>query len=179
MELTLIFDVETTGLIQNRSLKDKLQPRVFEFFGCLADLETNDDPLSELHLWINPEREIEAKAQKVTGIDPQFLLDKPKFSDVAIQIKDYICSAPMVVAHNCSFDVEMLDMEFERAGVPIDWPRQVCTVESTLHTKGRRMSLSELHEHLFGMKFKDAHKAKNDVLALLRIARELYRREMI
>jgi hypothetical protein len=42
-----------------------------------------------------------------------------------------------------------------------------------------RLTLSNLHEHLFGEKFKDAHRARSDVMALVRVARELRRRGLI
>jgi hypothetical protein len=57
----------------------------------------------------------------------------------------------------------------------IKWPDKICTVEQTVHLKGYRVSLSVLHETLFGMPFTGAHRAKVDVSALLFICKELYR----
>ena len=44
----------------------------------------------------------------------------------------------------------------------------VCTVELTEHKKGYRLKLSDLHEHLFGEDFKEAHDARADADALAR-----------
>lgn len=41
------------------------------------------------------------------------------------------------------------------------------------------MSLTNLHIELFGMTFPEAHRAKQDVLALIRCASEMRRREWI
>jgi DNA polymerase III epsilon subunit-like protein len=104
---------------------------------------------------------------------------KPCFKDVAVQIRDFLQDAPLIIAHNASFDKEVLDIELERARVPIKWPPVLCTVEETIFLKGMRLTLSNLHEHLFGEKFKDAHRARSDVMALVRVARELRRRGLL
>ncbi len=48
-----------------------------------------------------------------------------------------------------------------------------------MHMKGHRLKMMQLYELLFGEQFADAHRARNDVQALRRLAVELYRREMI
>ncbi len=57
--------------------------------------------------------------------------------------------------------------------------RLICTVESTEHIKGFRLTLTKLHEHLFGEAFPSAHRAENDVRPLTRCFIELYNRGII
>jgi hypothetical protein len=70
-------------------------------------------------------------------------------------------------------------LEFERLKRTIKWPRPICTVESTVHIKGARLSMTKLHKYLFDADFPDAHRAKPDTQALIRCAVELYRRGLI
>jgi hypothetical protein len=73
----------------------------------------------------------------------------------------------------------MVDIEAQRLGIELRWPRLVCTVEQTIALKGYRLSLENLHKELFGEPFEGAHRAKADVAALTRCCRELFKRGMI
>jgi len=160
--IAFIFDTETSGLIDNRTLPDAKLPEIIEFYGCLADLSTGE-VLSEVDLLIKPARAISDEITRITGLTNADLVDAPAF-----------------IAHNASYDVEMVNIEFDRIRSPIIWPRKViCTVEATLPLKGHRLSLQALHELLFGEQFPAAHRARNDVKALLRCCVELYKRAEI
>jgi DNA polymerase-3 subunit alpha len=175
----LLYDTETTGLIANRTIKIERQPEVIEFYGCLADLATGEIE-EELELLIRPTRsEITAKITQITGIDYPMVEDKPPFREVADQIARMIEAAPVIIGHNIAFDVEIVDIEFERIGRTLTWPPVLCTVEQTVHVLGHFQNLSSLHEHLLGRKLEGAHRAKNDVLGLLAVACELFKRGML
>jgi DNA polymerase III epsilon subunit-like protein len=88
-------------------------------------------------------------------------------------------AAPLVIAHNASFDVEMVDIEAARCGAKIVWPRCLCTVEQSSYVIGHRLTLGALHEHLLGEKFEGAHRAKVDVAALIRCVAEMVKRGML
>lgn len=68
----VILDTETTGL------KPEEGHRIIEV-GCI-ELINRRVTGKVLHLYINPEREIEQGALNVHGITNDFLADKPKFS---------------------------------------------------------------------------------------------------
>ncbi len=51
------------------------------------------------------------------GIDHEFLQDKPKFREVAAEFLDYIQGAELVI-HNAAFDVEFLNLELGKLGLP-------------------------------------------------------------
>lgn len=176
----IIFDTETTGLIDNGTAKLEKQPEVIEFYACVADLKTGKIA-QELDLLIKPQREISAEITKITGITPAMVEGAPAFGAVSDRVKAIlnVATAPLAIAHNASFDKEMLDIEFKRLGGWIAWPRLICTVEQTVHLKGFRLSLSNLHELLFNEPFTGAHRAKVDVAALTRCCVELFKRGML
>jgi DNA polymerase III subunit epsilon len=179
MDMAYILDTETTGLIENRLRKLERQSEVIEYYGCLADLDTGK-VVSEFETLIKPKTKISDKKVKgektisdITGITNDMLATAPIFADVAEQIRQHIEAAPLVLAHNAAFDREMLDIEMERCGKSIFWPHVLCTIEQTMHLKGFRLSLTNLHKHLFDEDFPEAHRAKSDVMALLRCCVEL------
>lgn len=179
--IALLLDTETTGLIDNHTIKLEHQPHVIEFYSCLADLDTGG-VIDEIDEIIRPPSSdsISEEITRITGITWEMVSNRPSFVDVSPRIVASIEAAPMIVAHNLSFDMEMIDLELERMGVKVRWPRRkICTVEQTIYVRGHRLNLSALHEMLFKEKFSGAHRAKVDVQALLRCCVELHRREMI
>jgi DNA polymerase III epsilon subunit-like protein len=177
-----ILDTETTGLIRNHTIALDKQPEIIEFYGALVDLETGD-LLKEIASFIRPAnfpRSDEVKKDTKTQISDEELENAPLFRDVADQIKEAIETwAPIAIAHNMSYDQEMINIEFERLGKQVKWPRLLCSVEQSLHIKGHRLTLTDLYMFLFNEGFKDAHRAKADTQALIRSCVELYKRKML
>ena len=174
----LVFDTETTSLLPVSIASDMLQPRVIEFYGCVV---RDDDIIEEeLELLINPGHKLLDETIKITGMTDDDLVDKPTFGDVADRINDMMAICDMVVAHNLSYDMGVIDYEFKRLDRVPRWPKlKLCTVEQTVFLKGIRLSLSNLHEHLFGDKFEGAHRAKVDVAALVRCFCHLRKEDLI
>lgn len=188
--IATIFDTETTGLIDNRSLQLDLQPHVIEFYGVQADLDKMAKakkligPILEREFLIKPPvllKDVKTGGKRtitdITGIDDSMLSAAPPFSTVADNIISFLETSPVVVAHNASFDRDVLDIEAERLGRKIAWPPLICTVEQSIHYKGMRMNLGDLHEYLLGVKFPGAHRARADVEGLVRICVEMRRRK--
>lgn len=179
----LIFDTETSGLIINHTLTLDKQPSVIEYFGHTVDLATGEIT-DELNIMIKPaEYPMTAKTIKdtKTRLSNEMLAECFLFSYHAKVIREQIESAPIVIAHNASFDKEMIDIEYERLKEPpLKWPRaRICTVEQTCHLLSRRLSLTDLHGLLFGEGFPEAHRAKADVEALTRCAVEMFKRGLL
>lgn len=171
-----VFDTETSGLIDTHRIPLAKQPSIIEFYGALID-PLSGDKFSEIDRLIKPPKAISDEIVKITGITNEMLEAAPAFGFVADDIKKAIEAADLVIAHNLSFDMEITDLEFERLGGKVVWPRmRICTVEQTVHLKGHRLKLMDLHELLFKRKFEEAHRARNDVEALITCVVELYRR---
>lgn len=167
------FDTETTGLVKSRFAKLSMQPHITEFFGLVVHQVTENGPWSEVetfHSLFDPGTPLDKDVQRITGLTDKMLANEPKFVEKAHQIKSLLESCDIVFAHNLGFDMAMVDFEMERAGIEVNWSnvRMVCTVEATEHFKGRRLKLIELHEHLFGEGFENAHRAENDVRPMVR-----------
>jgi len=172
MKRTFVFDTETTDLINNSVVSDKHQPHIIEFYGCVVD--DGGKVVEELEFLCDPGVPITSDTTRITGIKAEDIAGKQKFDFHSEEVRRIIHSCDSVVAHNLKFDMSMVDVELNRLGKKVMWPKtQICTVEETEWFMGYRLNLSSLHEHLFGMKFEGAHRAKVDVQALVRCFNEL------
>lgn len=109
MAREIILDTETTGF------EPHLGHRLVE----LAALEIEDFvPTGKtFHVYIDPERDMPADAQRVHGLSGDFLKGKPKFADpgVADAFLDFVGDAP-IVAHNAGFDRSFVNFELATIG---------------------------------------------------------------
>ncbi|WP_166268284.1 DNA polymerase III subunit epsilon [Marinobacter caseinilyticus] len=101
----IVLDTETTGIDPNQG------HRIIEI-GCVEVIERQLTG-RHYHVYVNPEREIEAEALAVHGISNEFLADKPLFRDVAEEFFNFIEGGELVI-HNAAFDVGFMDAEFAR-----------------------------------------------------------------
>ena len=104
----IVLDTETTGLELSQG------HRVIEI-GCI-EIANRRVSASEFHHYLNPEREIDAGALAVHGITREFLLEKPRFVEIAASLLDYLRGAELII-HNAEFDVGFLNAELARAGM--------------------------------------------------------------
>lgn len=100
----VVLDTETTGLDPNSG------HRIIEI-GCI-ELINRKFTGNNLHLYLNPERDIDIGAERVHGISREFLKDKPLFKNIAAQFIDYITDAQLII-HNAPFDVGFLNAELQ------------------------------------------------------------------
>lgn len=103
----IALDTETTGL------ELSLGHRIIEI-GALELINLVPSGKT-LHLYINPEREIDQDAIKIHGITNEFVSDKPLFKYVAQELLEFI-GDDMLVIHNASFDMGFLNFELNYAG---------------------------------------------------------------
>src|SRR5207245_5326149 len=75
----------------------------------------------QFHCYFNPEREMPFEAEAVHGLSTIFLSDKPRFTEKAEELLDFLEDSPLV-AHNASFDFGFLNFELTSCGRPA-----VCT----------------------------------------------------
>lgn len=137
----IVLDTETTGL------DFRLGDRIIEI-GCV-ELLNRKLTGQRFHRYINPEREVEAGALAVHGLSDEFLLDKPRFGEIAAEFIEFIKGAELVI-HNAAFDVGFLNNELAlQRQAPLD---STCAgivdtlkMARDLHP-GRRNSLDALCE---------------------------------
>lgn len=185
--IVTIFDTETTGLIKPKAADMIQQPHITEIY-CLkvrqefVDGEWQFDLLNDFDQLLKVPVPLSDVITRITGLTDNMLADKPTFKEIYPSLAEFMTGTDRLVAHNLAFDSSMLANELVRINkvIKFPWPRDYCcTVEKSLFIEQRRMSLTKLHEHLFGEGFADAHRAKNDVLPLYRCYKKMVEEGMI
>ena len=105
----IVLDTETTGL------NPRTGDRVIEV-GCV-EIFNRKLTGNNFHRYINPERDSDEAALAVHGLTTEFLSDKPKFHEIAEELRAYIQGAEVII-HNAPFDLGFLNHEFARLGLP-------------------------------------------------------------
>jgi DNA polymerase-3 subunit epsilon len=162
----IVLDTETTGL--NARSGD----RVIEI-GCV-EMVNRRLTGSNLHFYVNPERDSEEGALAVHGLTTEFLSDKPKFAEISAELLDYISGAEIII-HNAPFDVGFLDVEFTRLGLP-PFPKHVAGIIDTLVQAksmypGKRNSLDALCDR-YGIS--NSHRVLHGALLDAELLAEVY-----
>lgn len=137
----VILDTETTGL----SAEDG--HRIIEI-GCVELIDRRPSGRT-LHLYLNPERDIDAGALAVHGLSLERLRDEPVFAQIAERLVDFVAGAEVLI-HNAPFDIGFLDAELGRLGMRAfrEWAASVVdtlALARQMHP-GRRNSLDALCE---------------------------------
>ena len=119
----LILDTETTGI------NPKDGHRIIEI-GCV-ELINRRFTGNNFHVYINPERIIDAEAVAVHGITNERLAHEPRFRDIAKSFYDYIQGAELVI-HNAAFDVGFINHEFALLHPQLPPVGDYCAILDTL-----------------------------------------------
>lgn len=162
----IVLDTETTGL--NAATGDRLIE-----IGCVELLNRRLTG-RHLHFYVNPERDIDEGAIAVHGITVEFLADKPRFAEVAHEIREFVADAELII-HNAQFDLGFLDMEFQLLGMP-PFREHVGNVIDTLREArqmfpGKRNSLDALCDRLG---ISNAHRTLHGALLDAELLAEVY-----
>lgn len=135
----IVLDTETTGL------NPRTGDRVIEV-GCV-ELKNRMLTGNNFHRYINPERDSEEGALAVHGLTTEFLRDKPKFAEIAAELRDYIQGAEVII-HNAPFDLGFLNNEFKLLGLPPFTEHCSGVIDTLVNAKemhpGKRNSLDAL-----------------------------------
>ena len=185
--MTLIFDTETTGLIQfKKPYTDPSQPRLVQLAALLFDKDWIVRAELNLLIKLNEQTIIDPKAFEAHGIS-KAMTQQYGFNpvDALLMFNSMLAMATTVVGHNIAFDKLMLEAESHRVFNGIkqpSWPGKIfCTMQEMTQVcklptnwgKGKYKwpTLQEAHTKCFGKGFEDAHDAMNDVRACARIYR--------
>jgi|GEM_PF-645199 len=176
MKIT-IFDTETTGLpLRGKALRE--QPYVIQFASQTYEYNPQTHrfvEISRFNQMIKPLAPISADSIRITGITEAMVANMPTFAEMADQILAVFQNSDIAIAHNLSFDREILSNEFERLGLPryflpattydsMEGTRDLCKLPGKTGYKAPR--LMELHQFLLNESFPEAHNAEKDVTAL-------------
>jgi len=138
----IFLDTETTGLYPAQG------HRIIE----IAAVEVINRRVTQnhFHVYLNPDREIDAAAQEVHGITLEFLQDKPRFPDIVNEFLDFVADGELVI-HNAPFDVGFLNAELGRIDLPRIDESGLAIVDTLKMAKdmrpGQRNNLDALCRH--------------------------------
>ena len=141
----IILDTETTGL------DPKQGHRIIEVAG--VEFVNRRPTGRHIHVYLNPEREIDSGATDVHGLTWDMLRDKLRFADVVNEFLEFARGAQWII-HNAPFDIAFLDEELKRVNLP-SVAAVAADVIDTLalareHFPGKKNSLDALCER-FGV----------------------------
>jgi DNA polymerase-3 subunit epsilon len=162
----IVLDTETTGL------NPRSGDRIIEI-GCVELLNRRLTG-NNFHSYINPERDSEEGALAVHGLTTEFLGDKPKFAEIANELRDYVDGAEIII-HNAPFDLAFLDAEFSRLGFPRFIEHVAKVTDTLVQAKemypGKRNSLDALCDR-YGIS--NSHRALHGALLDAELLAEVY-----
>jgi DNA polymerase-3 subunit alpha len=186
----LIFDTETTGLPKDwkAPITDTDNwPRCIQIAWQLHDdmgqlIEARDYLVKPTGF------SIPYQAEKIHGISTELALEQGEELDFVLkEFNEALEKSTFVVGQNVGFDVNVMGCEFIRAELETpmaDMPvldtctevtAQLCQIPGGRGGKMKLPTLTELHKHLFGEGFGEAHNATADVEATTRCFLELVR----
>ena len=125
----IVLDTEKTGL------DPKQGHRVIEIGA--VELENRRLTGRHFHQYLNPERDVDAEAEKVHGLSRARLADEPLFAAVGERLWEYLAGACLII-HNAPFDLGFLNAEFARLGYEIPLEQHCGQVIDTL-VEARRL----------------------------------------
>lgn len=194
MKKILFFDTETTGLpkrpgspadpVYGATHSSNGSPKAVQLSWIVG---TDDGKVLSMHdCLITPDSfTMPERASSVNGITDEMLTRKGKpFSDVIRRFLSDVACCSFVVAHNASFDMNvlrgMLLDSGDNAGLSL---LNMATVRDTMKETagwfGKNPRLTELHSYLFGEMFDGAHDAMNDTSAMMNCFYELVGRGLM
>ena len=152
MTREIVLDTETTGI------DPKDGHRIIEI-GAL-EMDNHMPTGKQLHLYINPERDIDAGAVAIHGLTSEFLADKPVFADIVDEFLNFVGDSPMVI-HNAPFDMGFVNAELARlARAPLPMTQAVDRLprarkkfpgaQANLNALCRRFEIDNSHRDLHG-----------------------------
>jgi DNA polymerase III epsilon subunit-like protein len=163
----ILWDCETTGLPKRDvPLSDESQPRIIGLAAILCDDEGNITDSMDTLIY-HPGLEIPEFITKINGITQERCESQGiPMIDALAKYNDMKSRSTVRVAHNISFDKQMIARETLAAGQE-HFPyhgESFCTM-AMCRTLGMKGNLTAMYNALFGRDFIGTHTAMGDVLA--------------
>ena len=191
----LFFDTETTGLPlkYNAPVTDTANwPRMVQL-AWLEDDGTSSSIRGSNCIIFPVGYRIPDAVAKIHGITQERALTEGL--DLRVVLTSFAAAvrrATCLVAHNIDFDISIIGAEFMRLGMRDECQAflsasRICTMKTTTDLCGLKATngrpkwpkLRELHQHLFGEEFANAHDAAADIMATAKCFYELQARGVI
>jgi DNA polymerase-3 subunit epsilon len=117
----VLLDTETTGIDPSAG------HRILEI--CCLELVNHLPTGRNFHKIIDPERESDPEAERIHGFSRATLKGRPKFAEIAAELREFLGESEPLIAHNAPFDAGHINAEFARLDLPpLPPPRWIDTV---------------------------------------------------
>lgn len=155
----VFIDLETTGI-------ETLIDRIVE----LSALKINpDNTENSMTIRINPQIPIPPEAIAIHGIKDDDVADKPTFKEHALTIKNFLEGCDLGGFNIKSFDLEILEAEFKRAGVEFSKENRFILDVMIIYHKFNPRDLPAAHKKYCNKEIEKHHSAEHDVRATVNI----------
>ena len=159
----IIFDVETTGL---RTGVDRLTE-----IGAVKYVDGAEK--SRFQTFVDPERPIPQNIVELTGITDSMVAGAPKEGEAVRKFFEFCGESSVLVAHNASFDTEVIRSACERNGIEYNYSHiDTLVLAQSLISGIKNYKLDTISNHFKLPKF-DHHRADEDAGALAAIFEKL------
>lgn len=162
----VIFDVETTGL---RTGSDRLIE-----IGAVKYVDGAE--VSSFQTFVDPERKIPENIVKLTHIDDSMVRGAPKEGEATRKFFDWIGEDAILVAHNATFDTDVMKATCERNNIPYNYTHiDTLLLSQNLVENIKNFRLDTVAKELKLPNF-DHHRADEDARILALIFEKLVER---
>lgn len=122
------------------------------------------------HVVCNPGRRSHAAARRIHGYRDRMLQKQPMFGEYAREVHDLLESSDLLVAHNATFDRQLIAREFDALGLPALTVPSFCTMEAARTAGlGGRLSLGDIAGRIGLARRSHIHDAAEDAWLTMRI----------
>ena len=158
----IVFDVETTGLRTDRVRLTEIGAVKYE----------NGAERSRFQTFVNPEMPIPPKITELTGITNAMVASAPKEGEAVRKFFEF-CGDGVLVAHNASFDTNVIRYACQRNGIEYKYSHIDTLVMAQSLVEGiKNYKLDSISNYFKLPKF-DHHRADEDAGALAKIFEKL------
>ncbi len=179
---TVIFDTETTGFPNNNPLNDPSQPHMIQIAAILA---IENMILGKINTIIQCPVEVSEGAFKVHGISQERSMREgvPLITALAA-FSNLLGQADRAIAHNMKFDLKIINIAYERAGIhnQLKGMLKGCTMQTVtpiMKRLGKRWTLDSAYRHFVDEAgFSDAHDAMADTTACFKLLQAMEAKDL-
>ena len=157
------FDLETTGLSSQHDTIIEIGAAIMK----------GNEVLSTFQTFVDPERPIPQNIVELTGITDSMVAGAPKEGEAVRKFFEFCGEGSVLVAHNASFDTEVIRSVCERNGIEYNYSHiDTLVLAQSLISGIKNYKLDTISNHFKLPKF-DHHRADEDAGALAAIFEKL------
>jgi len=173
----IVFDTETTGLVEPYASPLEKQPYIIEFAAIKLKNNKPYKEIDRIEFLVQPPLPLPEIITKITGLTDLDLETAFPFPHHYTSLVNFFLGETHLIAHNVKFDTDLLRFALIRIDklIQFPWPsNHHCTVNLNMDILGHRIKQDQLFDHVTGGKggsraAAGVHRAMADVEDLVTI----------